>query len=396
MTDRIRVVHLFDYYLPHTMNWAYRMLRATPDAAIGVAAPLFVRNKYLDADFHFYVGPLQRQSGWFPSSEWAHSHLQRLVIRSERYLPLYRRWLEKQFIRQRPDVLHAHFAPAGCHYLDMAKRLGIPLIVSFYGYDYESLPARSLAWQRRYRQLFEGADGVTCAGVNGRAVLMRQGLDDRKITVLPMSMDPAEFPFNPRVKIPGQLRLLQAATITEKKGFMDTLKALNIARKSCPNLHLTIAGERADRDLVQQMEAFIRTHALQPFVQWLDFVPHSDLPAFFTQFDVFIQPSHYAANRDCEGGPVSVLEAQSAGMPVIATTHFDIPSEVLHESTGLLAPERDVDELARHIERFYRMADPEYQQFSAAARRHVETGFDIHNTAKNLLELYKRIVMSRH
>ena len=391
MTNRIKVTHLFDHYLPHTMNWAYQMMRATPHTAVSVASPLFVRNKYFDADFYFYVRPLQ-QWGWFPPSEWTASRLQGLVVRAERYIPAYKYWLEKQLEKHRPDVLHAHFAPVGWHYLDMAKRLNIPLVVSFYGYDYESLPARNKTWPHRYQQLFKDAAAVTCAGPHGQAVLMRQGLVPEKITILPMSMNPREFPFRPRVKTADRLRLVQVATITEKKGFMDTLHALNMARKTCPNLHLAIAGERHDRNLVQQMEAFIRANALQPVVQWLDFLPHPELSDFFTQFDIFIQPSHYAANRDCEGGPVSILEAQATGLPVIATTHFDIPSEVRHDHTGLLAPERDMAALARHIERFYRMDDPEYQQFSVAARRHVEMGFDIRNTSIKLVELYKKVV----
>lgn len=315
-----------------------------------------------------------------------------LFVRAERYIPVYKYWLEKQLEKHRPDVLHAHFAPVGWHYLDMAKRLNIPLVVSFYGYDYESLPARNKFWPHRYQQLFEGAAAVTCAGPYGRTVLMRQGLAPEKTTILPMSMDPGEFPFRPRVKTTDKLRLVQVATITEKKGFMDTLYALDMARKSCPNVHLTIAGERHDRNLVQRMEVFIRANALHSFVQWLDFLPHPQLSDFFTSFDVFIQPSHYAVNRDCEGGPVSILEAQATGLPVIATTHFDIPSEVLHDQTGLLAPERDTAALARHIERFYRMSNTEYQQFSAAARRHVESGFDIRNTAKRLRRVYDKAV----
>ena len=393
MADKIKVTHLFDHYLPHTMNWAYRLMRASPETAISVASPLFVRNKYFDPGFYFFTRPLQRWTGWFPPTEWTLPRLQGVMVRAERYLPAYKCWLEKQLSAYGPDVLHAHFAPAGCHYLDMAERLGIPLVVSFYGYDYESLPARGLVWQHRYRQLFEGAAAVTCAGPHGREVLKRQSLADGKITVLPMSMDPQEFPFTPRVKAPEQLRLVQVATITGKKGFMDTLTALNIARKTCPNIQLTIAGERYDRRLVQQMKEFIQANALHPVVRWLDFLPHRELPAFLTQFDVFIQPSHYTPNRDCEGGPVSVLEAQATGMPVIATTHFDIPSEVLHERTGLLAPERDAYQLARHIERFYRMDDPEYQQFSTAARRHVEMGFDIRNTSQTLVDLYKKVAI---
>ena len=392
MAERIKVLHLFDHYLPHTMNWAYRMIRAVPETEAGVASSVFVRNQYFDSGFQYWVRPFQRLTGWLPPTEWTAAPVQAFLLRFEHYVPLYRYWLEKQLARHRPDVLHAHFAPVGCRYLDMANRLGIPLTVSFYGYDYESLSTRNPAWQRRYRALFAGAAAITCAGKHGKEILVQQGAPENKITVLPMSMNPREFPVQARVKTPNRLRLLQVATITEKKGFMDTLEAMDIARQACPDIRLTIAGERHDRALVRQMENFIQSRCLKPLVEWLDFVPHNDLPRLFARHDVFIQPSHYAANRDCEGGPVSILEAQSSGMPVIATTHFDIPSAVLHGHTGLLAPECNPTELARHIERFYRMNDPEYQQFSTAARHHIERGFDVRNTAQKLLFLYKALI----
>lgn len=371
MADRLTILHLFDRYLPHTMNWAFRLIRATPDTNRRIAAPWIVRNEYYVPDFEFLVRPLQRRLHWLPASEWDAEAVQNLLVRSERHLPLYKYWLKKQLRARRPDILHAHFAPAGCHYLDMAQDLGIPLVTSFYGYDYESLPNRSAEWRAQYQRLFRGAAAITCAGPYGREVLLRQGLSAGKVTLLPMSMEPEEFPFVPRAKSPGRLRLVQVATITAKKGFMDTLQAFDLARQRCPGLQLTIAGERYDQVLTRQIDAFIKSKHLQGAVEWLGFIPHRDLPAFYANFDVFIQPSHYAGNRDCEGGPVSVLEAQATGMPVIATTHFDLPSEVLHERTGLLAAERDVAGLARCIERFYTMGQETYREFSRNAREHV-------------------------
>lgn len=207
-----------------------------------------------------------------------------------------------------------------------------------------------------------------------------------------MSMRPEEFPFCEREKQPEQLKLVQVATITEKKGYLDTLEAFNIALKNCPGMHLTIAGERYDRQLVSRMQQFIKANGLESYVTWLDFIPHHALPQFFSEADVFIHPSHYTASRDCEGGPVSILEAQATGLPVISTTHFDIPSEVLNGQTGLLAPENDPTALAGHIRRFYFMEDAEYQQFSRNARRHVEQNFDVKNTAQKLRALYVEIV----
>jgi colanic acid/amylovoran biosynthesis glycosyltransferase len=82
-------------------------------------------------------------------------------------------------------------------------------------------------------------------------------------------------------------------------------------------------------------------------------------------------------------------------MPVISTTHCDIPDEVEDGRTGLLAPERDVGRLAGLIERFYWMGDEEYQSFCEAAREHVEREYDIRTNAGRLREVYRDAVEHR-
>ena len=374
------------------MNWAYRILDATPDVQVQIAAPWMMDNGYLREDYHFFVPKLQQWMGKLPENEWQMATFRRILLKFEQIYPLYIRQLEKQLRHQKPDLIHAHFGPVACRYLELSRKTGIPLITSFYGYDYERAPFRQPALSARYRALFEHAAAITAAGPHGKTVLAAQGCPEAKIFISPMSMRPEEFPVVKRFKVPGQLKLVQVATITGKKGFMDTLEAFRLALARCPNLELTLAGERHDSALVAQMKNFIRQHQLDHKVQWLDFLPHAQLAEFLQGFEVFIQPSHYTADRDCEGGPVSVLEAQSGGMPVICTRHFDMPTEVIHEQTGLLAEERDTTALAAQIERFYWMDDAVYQTFSRNAAAHVRENFDIRQNGVQLKYLYNNIL----
>lgn len=391
MDKPLNVLHLFDLYLPHTMNWAYRSMLATPGTKSWVAAPWIVQNEYFHPDFRFFIRPWQSGQA-LPATEWTQEWLSAKLIRSEKYWPLYRHWLQKQLAQERPDIIHAHFGPVGCHFLPLAQKLNIPLMTSFYGYDYESLPFRKPAFREKYRRLFQGAAAITAMGPHGREVLVASGCPAEKAHVQPLSIDPAEFPFVARPKIAGQLQMVQVGTITEKKGHLITLQAVQIARQRCPQLHLTIAGEHFNQAIVREMQTYLEEHNLREHVTWLDFLPHAQLPEFLGQFEVFIHPSHYTAHRDCEGGPVVLLEAQATGLPVISTWHFDIPTEVLHERTGLLAPEQDPVALASHIERFYWMENTEYQGFSTAARQHVAANFHVASAGITLSKLYQALL----
>jgi colanic acid/amylovoran biosynthesis glycosyltransferase len=387
----LKVLHLFDRYLPHSMNWAYQIMQATPNTEKWIAAPWMVDNEYFIPDFKSFKRPLQQLPGFFPTTEWGLRGLADFLIRAETRLPLYRYFVQQKMRKQAPDLLHAHFAPIAYHYLPLARSLKRPLVVSFYGYDYASLPYLKPVWKDRYRRLFEQATAITCAGPAGREILLEHGAPADKLFISPMSLQTKDFPFRKRYKSPGQLRLVQVATITEKKGFPDTITAFAKALRVCPNMELTIAGEPYDRVLTEQIKAMIDQYQIAKQVRFLPFIQHPALAGFLQDFDVFIHPSHFTNHRDCEGGPVAILEAQALGLPVISTTHVDIPQEVLHGKTGLLSPEKDTEQLAASIERFYHMEDVEYQRFSSAAQAHVRTHFEVTQTASRLYALYQKI-----
>ena len=79
-----------------------------------------------------------------------------------------------------------------------------------------------------------------------------------------------------------------------------------------------------------------------------------------------------AQNGDTEGGaPVAILEVQATGLPVISSYHADIPEVVVDGKSALLAPERDVETLAKHL--WYLVEHPDvWGAMGRAGREHVE------------------------
>lgn len=404
----MKVLHLFDVYLPSTLSWVAQLLDSLEDVEVEVGAPWMVRNRFFNSKFRHHVFPLQRLIGrnavqaralpeqcsglHLPATEFDFPFWQKLFTASQRRLPTYPLWLEWKLKNNPPDILHAHFGPTGCLYLPLAKKLKRPLVVTFYGFDYSKLPnLRPVFWEK-YGQLFSDAARVVAASNIGCEKLENMGCPPEKLAVVPPSPRIEAFPFFERKKIADQLHLAQIATFTPKKGHLTTLEAFRLALADCPNLHLTLAGEKQDKALVVQLQHFIAAHRLEEKITWLEFVSHHDMAGFFRQFDAFIHPSCHAPDGDHEATPVVLLEAQATGLPVLATTHFDLPNEVLHGQTGLLAPEGDARVLAERIRRFYFMENLEYQQFSQNARRHIEQNFDVKKSALRLQNLYSEIV----
>ncbi len=221
------------------------------------------------------------------------------------------------------------------------------------------------------------------------------GCPPRKIKTARLGVEIEKVLFTQRLKPANKLKLLQIATLAEKKGHVFTVQSFARALGECPNMSLTLVG-RDQKGIALQLRQLLAGSAAEKKVSFMDEMDFSRLYDFMKDYHVFIQPSCYTAERDCEGGaPVELLDAQATGMPVISTAHCDIPAEVLHEKTGLLTPEKDIAALAESIRRFYRMGADEYLAFSQAARRHVESRYNILNNARAIREIYQLVLKER-
>ena len=382
----LRTLQVFGQYLHQTENWSYHLVRALPNCQVLVGAERFFKGAFYDPRFdyiEFLIRPYDR-----PRRGFLDRALNAFICHA--LLPFYPRWLARQSAPV--DIVHAHFGYIGWRYMAMARRLRAPLVVSFYGADYSREPYTEPIWRSRYRDLFNAAALVLCEGPHGVAEIVKLGCPPEKAAVLHLGVDTAAIAKIPRLKAPGELRLVQIANFREKKGQIYTAQAFRQALATCPNMTLTFVGRDTDHLQRGVMEALGEARAR---VEFLDSIDFGRLHKFLADFQLFIHPSVHAANGDCEGGaPVVLLDAQATGLPVIATRHCDIPEEVVEGRTGLLCPEKNVGALAEAIQSFYQMGPAAYQQMADNARRHVETEFDTAQSGRKLFELYGRLIGS--
>jgi colanic acid/amylovoran biosynthesis glycosyltransferase len=146
----------------------------------------------------------------------------------------------------------------------------------------------------------------------------------------------------------NKIRLLFTGLNREKKGAIYAARAFAKASLSTnANLELHLLGDGIYRKPVEKIlnDAGVMKntifHGMKPVAEYLNLLKH---------IDIALAPSVHAADGDTEGGaPVVVIEALCAGIPIVGSTHCDIPNIVSHGSTGLLSAERDIDALAKDI-----------------------------------------------
>ena len=163
------------------------------------------------------------------------------------------------------------------------------------------------------------------------------------------------------------------ARLVPQKGLLDLIAAAPIVAAGQPDVRFVVAGDGPQR---AELEAAADGRFL--FTGWRD-----DVPELLASFDVYALPSRF------EGLCYAVIEAQAAGVPVVATPVGGVRENVVDGETGLLARPGDPESLARGINRL--LDDPDLaRRLADKARRRVFERYDVRRMVAETIALYAR------
>lgn len=278
----------------------------------------------------------------------------------------------------RPELVHAHFGGDGWL---ISGSVSVPLVVTLHGHDVTRQPAapgvRGIRYRRNLRTVFDRARVLLAVSGPIRDQAIRHGADPAKVRVHHTGI-PIPAPAAP---VAALWDVIFVGRFVDKKGVDDLLTAL--ARLDRPRALLIGAGPLQD-----QMRAYAGKLGVD--ATFLGAQDPGTVAHHLSRAKLLVAPSRTAADGDCEGLPTTILEAAARGVPAVATRHSGIPEAVLDGGTGLLGPERDPAALAAGIERLL-ADDPLRHRLGAAARRHVQTHFDLRTQSARLEEIYDEL-----
>ena len=129
--------------------------------------------------------------------------------------------------------------------------------------------------------------------------------------------------------------ILTVARLEKQKNLGVLIEALGRLRDRDVPGRLLIAGEGSERPV---LEAKVRE---------LDLADRVRLPGWrLDSLSLYRIADLFALSSDWEGLPMSMLEAMSAALPVVATAVGDVPKALVEEKTGRLAPPQNPAALA--------------------------------------------------
>ena len=299
-------------------------------------------------------------------------------------------WLARRFRALDIDVIRVHHASETARFAVAAGSMaGIPVAVAVHARDM-FVPVEDFPW------ILGTASLVTTITPYHRDRLLRTGLPSERVELLPCPValppDVAEPPE------PGSaLRLLAVGRLVPKKGHDILLEACGqLSREGTP-IELTIIGDGPEglslRNLAGRVEQTtgglltIDMPGPMPVEQIEDLLIGG-------RFHGAVLACREAADGDRDGVPVTLMEAQARGVPVVTTAMAGFEHELVQDAGATLVPtiqrdgrlEPNPAQLVRALAELYR--DPVARQAQAqAARRTAERRITPEEVGRRLLEI---------
>ena len=245
------------------------------------------------------------------------------------------------------------------------------LHLTLHGSEILRLAMRPLA-RASARRLFDRADRISVVSRYAERLLVDLFPNTAGKVVLTPGALRADFARAAAVTLPPRRRddrvvILTVARIHPRKGQLRVIEAL----KSLPSpvrarLEYWIVGAHGKEGYEPALRA-AATEAGFP-VKFLGDVPDEQLPALYSQADIFAMTS-MPHKLSVEGFGLVYLEAGAHGLPTIAHAIGGVPEAVIDGETGLLVRPDDPAGLAAAFARL--INDPELRhRLGAAGRRH--------------------------
>jgi glycosyltransferase involved in cell wall biosynthesis len=175
--------------------------------------------------------------------------------------------------------------------------------------------------------------------------------------------------------------------LMESKGFLDVMAAAPLVAERVRGVRFVVAGayfQPSDREKAEQL---MQDPAIRAVVELPGRLTGDARYELMTETDLFVFPSYYPV----EGQPTVLLEAMSAGLPIISTHHGAIPETVVDGETGYLVPKRSPAAIAQRVVELLEN-EPLRREMGAAGRRRYEERFGVESYGLGLAQVFDSVL----
>lgn len=305
----------------------------------------------------------------------------------------------KQIIKDfQPDIVHTHAAKAGALGRKAAVSCGVPVIVhTFHGHVFHSYfgKVKTEIFKTIEKKLAKKTDAIVAISEIQKHELstIHKVAKKKKISVIPLGFDLLPFR-NKRISERERIRqkynlnedeiaiaiVGRLAPIKNHQYFLEVIE--KVLDRSSKKIKVFIVGDGSERDLILDLVSKINNkyNDAITMTSWIE-----DIGEFNAGMDIICLTSKN------EGTPVSLIEAQAAGIPVVTTDVGGVKDIIVEGDTGYVVP---LENQNLYIERLLDLTENEKKRqiMSQNGWNHVEQKFHYMTLVKNMENLYVRLL----
>ena len=152
---------------------------------------------------------------------------------------------------------------------------------------------------------------------------------------------PQSFTFTDEIDY-EQKKVLTIARFSHQKGLDLYCQLISLLKKHIGEWKFTLVGKEDDISL-SDLEGFIRKYEIEAYVEVKS--PQEDVISFYRQASIYLLTSRY------EGLPITLIEAQTCGLPCVSFDCKTGPSDIIrHGTSGFIVPPFNLNEMANKLQ----------------------------------------------
>lgn len=296
----------------------------------------------------------------------------------------------------RPDIINSHTFYLTPQIISVTNNKNVPVILTLHG---DLLNFGSNEDKKMFLDMVSSLDKIIAVCAHGYKQLNTRGkIKKNKLSLIKCGIDTDIF--QPRVLGKKQLRkalrlpenkflFVTPARMIEYKGIEFLLSSLKKIKNYKDKIHFLIATppsryRKSEVEYTKKILQMAKAYNLSDMftVGFYDFI---SIPLLYNSSDVLILPSM------TEQLPISILEAQASGLPIIATNVGGVKEIISDGKTGYLIKYGDTNALAQSILDIFGNSK-KYRAISQRNVNFVTSGYSKERMIKEYLNLFQLLI----
>ncbi len=308
----------------------------------------------------------------------------------------------KQIIEEfKPHIVHTHASKAGALGRKAAFSMKVPVVVhTFHGHVFHSYfgPIKTALFKTIERRLAKRSDGIIAISAiqKDELVKIHKIANAEKVEVITLGFNLLKFheALSSRAESRANLNIQddeiaiaiigRLAPIKNHKMFLDVVNI--ISKKTTKKIVVFIVGDGSERENIEnQIKLITKVDSLRiVMTSWI-----TNIANFNSAMDIICLTSNN------EGTPVSLIEAQAANLPIVATDVGGVRDVVLLNETAFLVPKNDTKLFA---EKLLSLIEDEKIRIKMSQNgwNFVKANFDYSTLVQNMEIFYRKLLKSKY